>query len=300
MFGFDDEGKPVTGEAFHYRLDRGFELAEGRVFAPRKFEAVIGSEVADRFHMGLYDDKLSQDENIKENRAFRATHGFPGPNEKPDIHKPVWHIVGILKPTHTANDRVLFIPFISLYAIAEHESGLIDQALAKNNIDPSRIPPERLDEVLARLGIDPAKVPESLKAKFRIRAAANAPATQSAKNEDVGELLKSATVAPAPAEADEGEDPEVYKLDKEGNIIPDLPPEEWLISAILVKARGGFQARADHVQLQGDRRSRNCRQSGISHARLFRYISLRLHAGSAPDRMPGDDRGGDLDHDDNL
>ncbi len=241
MFGFDDEGNKVTGEPFHYRLDKGFEFAEGRDFAPRKFEAVIGSEVAENFHMGLYDDKLSQEENIKENRAFRATHGFPGPNEKPDIHKPVWRIVGILKPTHTANDRVLFIPFISLYAIAEHESGLIDQALAKNNIDPARIPPDRLDEVLARLGIDPQKVPESLKAKFRMRAAANAPSTQTAKTEDVGELLKDATVAPVAA-ADEGEDPEVYKLDKDGNISPDLPKEEWLISAILVKARGGFQA----------------------------------------------------------
>lgn len=241
MFGFDDEGKPVNGEPFHYRLDKGFELAEGRAFAPRKFEAVIGSDVAEHFHMGVYDNKLSPEENLKENRAFRATHGFPGPNEKPDVHKPKWRVVGILKQTHTANDRVLFIPFISLYAIAEHESGLIDQALAKNNIDPARIPPERLDEVLSRLGIDPSKVPESLKAKFRMRAAANAPATQPAKSEDVGELLKDATIAPAPA-ADEGEDPEVYKLDADGNIVPDLPKEEWLISAILVKARGGFQA----------------------------------------------------------
>ena len=79
----------------------------------------------------------------------------------------MWRVVGILKPTHTANDRVLFIPFISLYAIAEHEGGMIDQALMKANIDPSRIPPDRLDEVLAKLGIDPSKVPESVKAKIQ-------------------------------------------------------------------------------------------------------------------------------------
>ena len=41
---------------------------------------------------------------------------------------------------------------------------------------------------------------------------------------------------------DEGPDPDAYKLDEKGNIVPDLPPEEWEISAILVKARGGFQA----------------------------------------------------------
>src|SRR3989440_5101382 len=45
MFGFDDDGKPVTGEKFQYRRDQSYELAEGRVFAPRKFEAVIGSDV---------------------------------------------------------------------------------------------------------------------------------------------------------------------------------------------------------------------------------------------------------------
>ena len=57
MFGFDDQGKPVKGEPFKYRMDKAYELAEGRVFAPRKFEAVIGSEVAKSNHMKLYDDK---------------------------------------------------------------------------------------------------------------------------------------------------------------------------------------------------------------------------------------------------
>src|SRR5205814_293902 len=83
--------------------------------------AVIGSEVADSLHLHLYDDKQTEEQNLANGGAFRATHGMPSGNEVPDIHKPRWHIVGILKPTHTANDRVLFIPFISLYAIAEHD-----------------------------------------------------------------------------------------------------------------------------------------------------------------------------------
>src|SRR5437773_1763615 len=163
MFGFDDDGKPVEGTKFQYRKDKSYELAQGRVFAPRKFEAVIGSDVADRLHLHLYDDKLSPQENEKQGGAFRATHGMPAANEKPDIHKPIWHVDGILKPTHTANDRVLFIPYISLFAIAEHEEGLIKQALLRANIDPSLIPPERIDEVLAKLGIDPKKIPESVR-----------------------------------------------------------------------------------------------------------------------------------------
>src|SRR2546421_10387787 len=57
MFGVDDDGKPVEGTKFQYRKDRGYELAAGRVFAPRKFEAVIGSDVAERLHLQLYDEK---------------------------------------------------------------------------------------------------------------------------------------------------------------------------------------------------------------------------------------------------
>ncbi|HEY1629255.1 MAG TPA: ABC transporter permease, partial [Tepidisphaeraceae bacterium] len=242
MFGFDDQGKPVTGHKFQYREDRSYELAEGRVFGPRKFEAVIGSDVASSLHMHLYDDKLSEAQNLEDGGAFRATHGMPGPNQKPDIHKPRWHIVGILKPTHTANDRVLFIPFISLYAIAEHEEGLIDQTLMKANIDPSRIPPAMLDQVLAKLGIDPRRTPESVKKKFKMQSASNETAIAKAPT-DINELLKTATVAPAPVKKEEeGEDPDAYHLDAKGDIIPDLPPEDWEISAILVQTRGGIAA----------------------------------------------------------
>ena len=139
-----------TGTKFKYRNGQSYELARRPRLCARKFEAVIGSDVADSLHLHLYDPKLTPQQNEEQGGAFRATHGMPGPNDKPDIHKPLWHVVGILKPTHTANDRVLFIPFISLYAIAEHEGGMIDQALMKANIDPTRIPPDRIDEVLAK------------------------------------------------------------------------------------------------------------------------------------------------------
>lgn len=245
MFGFDDAGKPVESTKFQYRRGQSYELAAGRVFAAKKFEAVIGSDTAASLKLQLYDDKLSEEENEKRGGAFRATHGMPGPNDTPDIHKPRWHIVGILKPTHTANDRVLFVPYISLYAIAEHEGGMIDQALLKANIDPSKIPPERIDEVLTKLGIDPKNVPPSVKKKFKLHA----PATSSAAKApaDVGELMKDAVVAPAPKEeSHDEEDHDAYHLDASGDIVPDLPPDEWSLSAILVQSRGypesGFQA----------------------------------------------------------
>ena len=241
MFGFDDTGRRVTGQPFQYRRDLSYELTEGRVFSSGKFEAVVGSDAAASLHLKLYDNTLSEQENEKQGGAFRVTHGMPGANENPDIHKPRVHIVGILQPTHTANDRVLFIPFIALYAIAEHAEGMIDQALLRAGLDPQRIPPQRLDEMLQKLGIDPNKVPESVKRKFKMKTPGAAPTTVAASH-DLDALIEISTVTPEPKKEEGGEDADVYHLDADGNIVPDLPQEEWEVSAILVQSRGDFQA----------------------------------------------------------
>lgn len=240
MFGYDDAGsQQPEADRFQYRKDKSYELAEGRVFAPRKFEAVIGADLARELHLHVYDPSKSDEENEQSGGAFRATHGMPAIGAKPDIHKPKWRIVGILKPTHTANDRVLFVPFVSLFAIAEHESGMIDQALMKANINPQRVPAERLNEVLEKLGIDPQQIPDSVRAKFKMHL----PTTGPAKAQPVGELMTDIAATTAPAATEEAEDPDVYHLDEQGNIVPDLPPDEWELSAILVRSRGfGYQA----------------------------------------------------------
>jgi ABC-type antimicrobial peptide transport system permease subunit len=169
---------------------------------------------------------------------FRATHGFPGPNDKPDIHKPQWTVVGILKPTHTANDRVLFIPYVSLYAIADHELGMLQQALMKMQVDPTKIPPDQVDAVLVKLGFDLNKVPASALKDLKQEAKG----TKKVNVSKEGELMKDLAAPPTTQVADEGVDPDVYHLDDKGHIIPDLPEEEWELSAILVKSRSAFGA----------------------------------------------------------
>ncbi len=49
MFGCDDDGQRVapTAPKFQYRRNKSYEFAEGRSFTSRKFEAVIGSDIAD-------------------------------------------------------------------------------------------------------------------------------------------------------------------------------------------------------------------------------------------------------------
>jgi putative ABC transport system permease protein len=130
LFGFDDEGKPIAPEkVLEYQPDKRYALAEGKVFAANKFEAVIGSDLA----------KLT---DLKIGSTFRATHGMPRPDETPDIHPEVWTVVGILKPTHTANDRVVFIPIKSLYTIGEHSVGLKAHWYIANGLPP---PPSNVD-----------------------------------------------------------------------------------------------------------------------------------------------------------
>ena len=228
MFGVDDDGKPVTGDPFEYRKGHKYEMAEGRVFAPRKFEAVIGSEVAAR-------------EQMKIGSTFRATHGMPGPGETPDIHKPQWTVVGILQPTHTANDRVLYIPVISLYAIEEHDIGLIEQMMLKAKFDRNKATPDQVRDFLVKNGMDLDKMEVGTKRHFKID---DAPAgNQSTPAPGPGdELIKDATPkssdkkeAAAPAE-----DEDAYTLDAQGNIVPELPKRAWEISAILVRTRSSF------------------------------------------------------------
>jgi putative ABC transport system permease protein len=113
----DDIYKAAGAEngPLEYRPGKHYEIAEGRLFHAWKFEAVLGSEVMEKTGLKVGD-------------TFHATHGNPGPNEKPDIHAEIWTVVGVLKQTHTSADRCLYIPMISFYCIAEHEAGLKAQA----------------------------------------------------------------------------------------------------------------------------------------------------------------------------
>lgn len=115
MFGADDEGRPLVNEdpekIFQYRPGKHFRLTQGRVFHSLKFEAIIGSEVAKRTGLTV-------------GGKFKSTHGTPAPGEVPDVHDQEWEIVGILEQTRTAADKNLFIPLVSFYAIDDHGEAL--------------------------------------------------------------------------------------------------------------------------------------------------------------------------------
>jgi putative ABC transport system permease protein len=117
MFGLDDAGRPLDPAiVFQYRKGRSYALAEGSVFHPRKFEAIIGSEVAAR---GV----------LKIGSTFHPEHGLGAVDElSRDEHEEQWQVVGVLARTGTASDKVIFTPLASFYAIPAHEQGLEAQA----------------------------------------------------------------------------------------------------------------------------------------------------------------------------
>jgi len=107
ILGRDDEGRELPAEkTFEYRDGRKFELAQGRCFNGRKFEAVVGAEAAERAQLRLGD-------------KFKASHGAEATGNV-DEHDEQWEVVGILRPTHTAMDRVIFIPIVSALAVPSH------------------------------------------------------------------------------------------------------------------------------------------------------------------------------------
>jgi putative ABC transport system permease protein len=131
FFGFDDvTGAPLPpDEVMDYRPGEKLQIADGHMFAKDKFEAVVGSDIPRLTGKGV-------------GAIFQATHGTPVPGEPPDIHMQKWTVVGVLTPTHTAIDRVVYIPLTSFYTIAEHGAGLIAQAHLRNGETPDTFDPD--------------------------------------------------------------------------------------------------------------------------------------------------------------
>ena len=85
----------------HYAVEPG-----GRLFDPEKHEAVVGAFVARRLALKVGD-------------TFKPYHGLTfNPNEQ---HPDVYTIVGILAPTNTPADRVIWIPIEGVQTMTGHD-----------------------------------------------------------------------------------------------------------------------------------------------------------------------------------
>lgn len=212
LFGYADDGTRLAEGFFQYRKNKRHELAEGVMFHPEKFQAVVGSDVLKRLGKKMGD-------------TFQITHGNPTEGAAKDIHEEKWTIVGVLKPTGTAADRGLYIPLISFYAIPEHEDAL--EQMAK----------------LQGIVVDPnAPAPAPTTQEAHDDHAGHDHAAPSAEGASA-----AAAHAAEPKDAHAGHDHSghdhhghshetAYHL--HGDLIHlDLPKEKWQLSAILVETR---------------------------------------------------------------
>jgi len=187
------DGKPLN-KPLQYRKDRNFEFAQGRPFHPQKFEAVIGSEVATRT-------------GLKLGSKFKAQHDAGSSAVEKEEHDEQWEVVGILEQTKTANDRIIFIPLVSFYAIPKHEQYL-----------------EQLEQFQKQM--------EAMNAGKPLPP----PTPKASKPAAGGELLTD-----APSEGAHHEHEEAYEMNPDGTINLKLEKAKWKVSAVLVQSRGGFQ-----------------------------------------------------------
>ncbi|HZQ48217.1 MAG TPA: ABC transporter permease, partial [Verrucomicrobiae bacterium] len=89
-----------------YAPGKKYETATGRIFEPTRREAVVGSFVAQRLHLKVGDE-------------FHPYHGliFDANNQHPDRYV----VVGVLKPSNTPSDRVIWIPLAGIQHMTGHD-----------------------------------------------------------------------------------------------------------------------------------------------------------------------------------
>lgn len=89
-----------------YEEERGFAFqGAGRVFGADKREAVVGAMVAKQLDLWVGD-------------TFRPYHGLDF--EPSEQHEDLYTVVGVLKPTGTPADRVLWIPLLGVQVMDGH------------------------------------------------------------------------------------------------------------------------------------------------------------------------------------
>lgn len=96
---------PKLFTEFEYRKGRKLAIAPGgRAFDPELREAVIGDTVARRTGLRVGDE-------------FHPYHGVSGGNDR---HAERYVVVGILEPTNSPSDRVIWIPIEGIFRMSGH------------------------------------------------------------------------------------------------------------------------------------------------------------------------------------
>ena len=219
LFGYDDAGEKLPAETsvMEYRPGRRFEIGQGRVFHPKKFEAVIGSDVT----------KLT---GLKLGDKFKATHGLPSEFAKADEHEEQWQVVGVLAPTRTAADKNLFIPLLTFYTIEDHSVALQAHDALRKGEDPNKVIKPQKPDLLEAMKPAPPTKPADDHDDHDHPATTNTPTA-------------ATTHAEEGHHADDHHDHN-YHVEPDGTIDLHLPKDQWEVSVVLIRTRSPFAVRS--------------------------------------------------------
>jgi len=97
---------PELFETVEYAQGKKYTLEGGKIFDPDAKEAVAGSFAADRLGLKVGD-------------TFHPFHGLV--YDEKNQHAETYTVVGVLKPTNTPVDRVIWIPLHGLQTMSGHD-----------------------------------------------------------------------------------------------------------------------------------------------------------------------------------
>lgn len=128
--------EPVLWKLTNVGSDKPFfTLKDGRYFE-KDFEVVLGAQVAENTGLKVGD-------------SFVGTHGLvsmPGSEEHKEFP---YHVVGILRPTGTAQDRAIFGTLGSIWRIHDREAQIHEEIRGETGEKPAK--PRETTSVLIRL-----------------------------------------------------------------------------------------------------------------------------------------------------
>ena len=120
-------------EDFEYARGRRYEI-EGRVFGEMQAEAVLGATAARELGLGYGD-------------TFLPYHGLTFNERITEQHDKRYTIVGVMKPTNTPADRVIWIPIEGIFRMPGHE--FYNQEGERLDADPQAGLPDEYKEISA-------------------------------------------------------------------------------------------------------------------------------------------------------
>ncbi len=147
----------TTLEVFHGRS----LLPPGELFDPERRQAVVGASVAAAT-------------GLVRGSTFQPSHGLTYDPEDPKTHAERYVVTGVLAPTGTPDDRVIFIPIEGVYRMGGHELRGSGETVKAEAFHGKEIPDEhkQVSAVLVRFsrkGVSPG-----LALNYRINVAGNA------------------------------------------------------------------------------------------------------------------------------